>query len=109
MDQTTWDQANVTRDEYNCQYRNLQLASSSNLVLLSHRYQSNGWLKCLFTNGLVKMETRVQILTKFGLRWDSSEGEHFFDLDEKGKTIKIYKNARKASVVAMRARSLQRW
>src|ERR1700712_198221 len=37
---------------------------------------------------------KVQILTKFGLRWDSSEGEHFFDLDEKGKTVKIYRNAR---------------
>lgn len=51
---------------------------------------------------------KVQIFTKFGLRWDSEEGEHFFDLKYQGKVSKIYRNARKKSVLAECDNSLRR-
>ena len=51
---------------------------------------------------------KVQIFTKFGLRWDVTDGEHFFDRNEEGKTYKIYKNARKQSVIAECEASLKR-
>jgi aryl-alcohol dehydrogenase-like predicted oxidoreductase len=42
---------------------------------------------------------QYQILTKFGMRWEQSEGEFFFDsLDNDGKPVKIYKYAGKESV-----------
>src|SRR5215211_378623 len=35
---------------------------------------------------------RYQILTKFGMNWESADGEFFFDsTDNNGKPIKIYK------------------
>jgi len=51
---------------------------------------------------------KVQILTKFGLRWDSDEGEYFFELNEGGKTTKIYRNAKKKSIIAECEASLKR-
>jgi aryl-alcohol dehydrogenase-like predicted oxidoreductase len=51
---------------------------------------------------------KVQIFTKFGLRWDSSEGEHFFDLNEDDKIVKIYRNARKSSIIKECEDSLKR-
>ena len=51
---------------------------------------------------------KVQIFTKFGLVWDSKEGEHFFDLTENGKTENIYRNAHKKSIIAECERSLKR-
>src|SRR5947208_7370493 len=39
---------------------------------------------------------KVQILTKFGLRWDMKKGEfHFNSKDNNGKDIEIYKYASK--------------
>lgn len=42
---------------------------------------------------------RVEILTKVGLRWDTDEGEHFFDtVDPGGKQWRITRNLRPDSV-----------
>jgi aryl-alcohol dehydrogenase-like predicted oxidoreductase len=62
----------------------------------------------LVAKAVANRRDKVQILTKFGLRWDSSDGEHFFDLNEDGKTVKIYKNARKQSVIEECENSLKR-
>lgn len=51
---------------------------------------------------------KVQIFTKFGLRWDATDGEHFFDLNENGKTVNIYKNSRKSSIIKECEESLKR-
>lgn len=43
---------------------------------------------------------KVQILTKFGLRWDVKEGEYFFSSkDNDGKPFDMYKLASKKSVI----------
>lgn len=43
---------------------------------------------------------KVQILTKFGLSWDSTEGAFYFDsVSNEGQPLKIYKNARKSTVI----------
>src|SRR5271156_3716677 len=42
---------------------------------------------------------KVQIFTKFGLRWDTTEGEYFFDLKDGGKAYPIYRNTKKKSVI----------
>lgn len=43
---------------------------------------------------------KVQILTKFGLRWDTKQGEYFFDsVSNEGKTVHIYRNARKENII----------
>lgn len=43
---------------------------------------------------------KVQLLTKFGLRWDVQEGEFFFkSKDNDGKEFDMYKLASKASVI----------
>jgi aryl-alcohol dehydrogenase-like predicted oxidoreductase len=52
---------------------------------------------------------KVQLLTKYGLRWDSTEGTHFFDWsDEESGEQHIYRNARKASVIHECENSLRR-
>lgn len=52
---------------------------------------------------------QVQILTKYCMRWDLEEGEFFFQTtDAKGKPLKVYKNARPASIMAECERSLKR-
>jgi methylglyoxal reductase len=48
---------------------------------------------------LTGIRDRVQILTKVGLRWDTEEGEHFFDTeDPSGKQWRITRNLRPASI-----------
>lgn len=43
---------------------------------------------------------KVQILTKFGLRWDITEGDfHFHSKDNRGKDIDLYKYASKKSIL----------
>lgn len=50
-------------------------------------------IKCL-------QRDKVQILTKYGLSWDKTVGEYFFDsVSNEGKPVKIYRNARKESVI----------
>jgi aryl-alcohol dehydrogenase-like predicted oxidoreductase len=51
---------------------------------------------------------RVQILTKFGLRWDATEGEHFFAWTDESGEKNIYKNARKKSIILECENSLKR-
>jgi len=58
-----------------------------------------------------KDRTKVQLLTKFGLVWDGSnngEGEFFFDANDSGKTIPVYKYASKANVIKEVEESLKR-
>lgn len=51
----------------------------------------------------------VQILTKYGLRWDNQEGLHHFDwTDKKSGTRHIYKNGRADSVIHECEQSLKR-
>ncbi|MBK8221390.1 MAG: aldo/keto reductase [Candidatus Obscuribacter sp.] len=51
---------------------------------------------------------KVQLLTKYGLRWDATEGEHFFDWSDEQGTRHIYRNARKKSIIAECEASLRR-
>lgn len=58
-----------------------------------------------------KDRSKIQILNKFGLVWDQSnqgKGEHFFDAEENGKTLPIYKYAAKANVIKELEESLKR-
>jgi len=51
----------------------------------------------------------VQILTKFGLRWDTDRGQHYFDsTDNRGRPISIHRYAGKASVIEECENSLRR-
>lgn len=51
---------------------------------------------------------KVQLLTKYGLRWDATEGVHFFDWSDEQGTRHIYRNARKKSIIAECEASLRR-
>ena len=52
---------------------------------------------------------RVQILTKFGLRWDTDKGVFYFDSqDNDGKPVNIHKYAGKESVIRECEQSLKR-
>jgi aryl-alcohol dehydrogenase-like predicted oxidoreductase len=52
---------------------------------------------------------RVQILTKYGLRWKSKNGEFYFtSTDENGKKVDIYKYAAPESVIKECEESLKR-
>lgn len=58
-----------------------------------------------------KNRSELQILTKFGLVWDGSnqgKGEHFFDLDENGKKIPVYKYTSKNNIIKEVEESLKR-
>lgn len=55
--------------------------------------------------------TKIQLLTKFGLVWDGSnqgKGEFFFDAEEEGRKVPIYKYASKANVIKEVEESLKR-
>jgi len=59
--------------------------------------------------GIAGRRDQVQILTKYCLRWDREEGELFFETaGPDGKPTKVYRNARKQSVIEECERSLQR-
>ena len=53
---------------------------------------------------------QVQLLTKCGLSWDEPRGEFFFETTPrpKAKPLKVYRNSRKADVLAECDRSLRR-
>jgi aryl-alcohol dehydrogenase-like predicted oxidoreductase len=52
---------------------------------------------------------KVQILTKFGMRWDLAKGDYFFSSkDNNGKEIDIYKHSGKESIIKECEDSLQR-
>lgn len=52
---------------------------------------------------------KTQILTKYGLRWNTSNGTFYFNSkDEKGRKVEIRKYAGKASVIAECEESLKR-
>jgi len=58
-----------------------------------------------------KDRTKIQLLTKFGLVWDGSnngKGEFFFDAEDEGKTLPVYKYATKANVIKEVEESLKR-
>jgi len=55
--------------------------------------------------------SKIQLLSKFGLVWDGSnngKGEFFFDVEEGGKQIPVYKYASKANVIKEVEESLKR-
>jgi aryl-alcohol dehydrogenase-like predicted oxidoreductase len=52
---------------------------------------------------------KVQILTKYGLRWDTTKGQHFFDsFDNQGKAIKLHRYSGKESIIGECEDSLKR-
>ena len=52
---------------------------------------------------------KVQLLTKYSLRWDLAEGEFYFETtDNDGRARKVYRNAKKARVIAECEQSLRR-
>ncbi|RAJ05368.1 aryl-alcohol dehydrogenase-like predicted oxidoreductase [Chitinophaga skermanii] len=58
-----------------------------------------------------KDRSKVQILTKFGLVWDGSnagKGTYFFDAEENGKAIPVYKYTSKANIIKEVEESLTR-
>jgi aryl-alcohol dehydrogenase-like predicted oxidoreductase len=58
-----------------------------------------------------KDRSKIQLLSKFGLVWDGSnngKGEFFFDANDNGKTIPVYKYAAKANVIKEVEESLKR-
>ncbi|RZJ50067.1 MAG: aldo/keto reductase [Chryseobacterium sp.] len=55
--------------------------------------------------------SKVQLLTKFGLVWDGSnqgKGDFFFDADDNGKKIPVYKYSSKSNVIKEVEESLKR-
>lgn len=55
--------------------------------------------------------SKIQLLTKFGLVWDGSnngKGEHFFDTENNGKAVPIYRYSSKASIIKEVEDSLKR-
>jgi aryl-alcohol dehydrogenase-like predicted oxidoreductase len=55
--------------------------------------------------------SKVQLLTKFGLVWDGSnngKGDFFFDADDNGKKIPVYKYSSKQNVIKEIEESLKR-
>ena len=58
-----------------------------------------------------KDRSKIQLLTKFGLVWDGSnngKGEFFFDANDEGKTIPVYKFASKDNIIKEVEESLKR-
>lgn len=58
-----------------------------------------------------KDRSKIQLLTKFGLVWDGSnvgKGEFFFNANEDGKDIPVYKYASKSNVIKEVEESLKR-
>jgi aryl-alcohol dehydrogenase-like predicted oxidoreductase len=58
-----------------------------------------------------KDRSKVQLLTKFGLVWDGSnqgKGEFFFDAEDNGKKIPVYKYASKSNIIKEVEESLKR-
>lgn len=58
-----------------------------------------------------KDRTKVQILTKFGLVWDGSnlgKGAHFFDIQDGGRNLAVYKYSSKANIIREVEESLKR-
>lgn len=58
-----------------------------------------------------KDRTKVQILTKFGLVWDGSnggKGAHFFDIEDNGRNLSVYKYSSKANIIKEVEESLKR-
>ena len=55
------------------------------------------------------IRSKVQILTKYGLRWDITKGRYYFDItDNKGKSTSIYRYAGKESIIYECEQSLKR-
>lgn len=55
--------------------------------------------------------SKIQLLTKFGLVWDGSnheKGEFYFDSENAGKQVSVYKYASKANVIKETEESLRR-
>lgn len=55
--------------------------------------------------------SRIQLLTKFGLVWDGTNhghGEHFFDAEQDGKVIPVFRYAGRESIVNEVENSLRR-
>jgi len=60
-------------------------------------------------NTISDKRNKVQLLTKFGMRWDSSSGDFAFDTkDNEGTPVKVYKFNGKQSVIEECERSLKR-
>ncbi|WP_411812156.1 aldo/keto reductase [Chryseobacterium scophthalmum] len=56
-----------------------------------------------------KDRSKIQLLTKFGLVWDgSNKGEFFFDANDEGKIIPVYKFASKENIIKEVEESLKR-
>ncbi|WP_353720267.1 aldo/keto reductase [Dyadobacter sp. 676] len=58
-----------------------------------------------------KDRSKIQILTKFGLVWDGSnqgKGQHFFDIEDNGRKLQVYKYSSKANIVREVEDSLKR-
>ncbi len=62
----------------------------------------------LVAKAIAGRRDKVQLLTKFSMRWDTTEGHQFFQLNEDGKTYNIYLNGRKKSIIDECEKSLRR-
>lgn len=58
-----------------------------------------------------KDRSKIQLLTKFGLVWDGSnrgKGDFFFDAEEKGKVVPVFRYTSKAHIIKELEESLKR-
>lgn len=68
-----------------------------------------GHSETVIGNAIKGRRHRVQVLSKFGMRWDERKGDFAFDTkDNDGNTVQIYKFNGKQSVIEECERSLQR-
>lgn len=58
-----------------------------------------------------KDRSKIQLLTKFGLIWDGSnngKGEYFFDAEQDGKKVPVFKYASKGNIIKETEESMKR-
>jgi aryl-alcohol dehydrogenase-like predicted oxidoreductase len=67
-----------------------------------------GFSEQLVGKAVAPKRDKVQILTKFGLSWEGSEGAFHFEMpDPAGRMVRVYRNARPKAVTAECERSLK--
>ena len=78
--------------------------------LIPHRRTDRGLSEEITGEAIRGMDrSKIQILTKFGLRWDTREGSLFFkSVDNAGRPIDIYALASRESIIGECENSLKR-
>jgi len=75
---------------------------------IQHQFYGYGKSEEIVARAIKGKRDQVQLLTKYGLRWDKTEGEHYFVWEDEHGTQTIYRNSRKASIIQECENSLRR-